>query len=333
MAVRSTFQSGDAKDRLCSSTEPNGSAMSGGRAWWTDALSEMFCEMDPQWYTGRGNFHARLTDCDFGGLHLSTMRADGHAVVRTPAMIRDADRADFFLCAVTGGPGTVSQHGRSVVLDKGDITVIDSGQPYRIDFPTRFAQTVVRIPRPVMLARVRAKDLDSVVLRRVAGTGGAGAVVGGLLEHVATYGGEVEAPDAATLAEPTMDMIVVALTSAGVPQSATVKAHIDDYRRAQTYIRARLGDSSLTVSSAATDLGVSVRYLQKLFAAAGTTPREWLLRARLERARSLLVASDITVAELAGEVGFKETSHFSRSFACAYGLSPGRYRRQRPRSA
>jgi AraC-like DNA-binding protein len=332
MAATSRFHSMVAQDRRCLSTKNNRTATSGGRKWWTEALSESFCEMDPQWYTRYGGFQARLVDRHFGGLRLSTMRADGHAVVRTPGMIRDADHGDYFLCAVTGGPGTVSQHGRSVVLDKGDITMIDSGQPYRIDFPTPFAQTVVRIPRPAMQARLRAKDLDSVVLRRIEGTGGTGAVVGGLLEHVATCGGDVEASDAAALAESVMDMIVVALTSAIVPQSATSRAHVDDYRRAQTYIRARLGDRSLTVLSAATDLGMSVRYLQKLFAADGTTPRDWLLRARLERARSLLVTSDITVAELAGEVGFKETSHFSRSFARAYGLSPGRYRHARPRS-
>ncbi|TYQ10529.1 UNVERIFIED_ORG: AraC-like DNA-binding protein [Gordonia westfalica J30] len=289
--------------------------------------------MDPQWYSGGGDFRARLTECDFGELRLSTVRADGHAVVRTPSMISDADVADFFLCAVTCGPGTVSQRGRSVVLDKGDFTVIDSGEPYRFDFPTRFEQTVVRIPRSVMQGRVRDKDLDSVVLRRVAGASGSGAVVGGLLERVATFGGEVDAPAAAALAESAVDMIVVALSSDVVPRSAAAKARADDYRRAQAYLRARIGDTSMTVSNAATELGMSVRYLQKLFAADGTTPREWLLRNRLERARSLLVASDITVADLAGEVGFKETSHFSRSFTSAYGLSPGRYRRQRSQSA
>ncbi|WP_157226810.1 AraC-like ligand-binding domain-containing protein [Gordonia rubripertincta] len=306
---------------------------SGGRAWWTDTLSEMYCEMDPQWYTERGRFHARLTGRDFGNLYLSTVRADGHAVVRTPAMISDVDHEDFFLCAVTGGPGTVTQHGRSVVLDKGDFTVVDSGQPYRFDFPCRFAQTVVRIPRPVMHSRVRESDLDAAILRRVAGTSGAGAVVSRFLEQIAAHGTELDSPESTALAESAMDMIVVALTAAGVPQSTTTRAHIADYRRAQTYLRARLGDSSLTVAGAASELGMSTRYLQKLFAADGTTPREWLVRARLERARSLLVTSDITVAALTGEVGFKESSHFSRSFTDEYGLSPGRYRRLGPLTA
>lgn len=311
-----------------SHTMPVRQEMSGGREWWTDTLAETYCEMDPQWESPRGRFEARLSTRQFGDLSLSTVRAHAHSVLRTPAMIADTDSEDYFLCAVTGGPGRIEQHERSIWLDKGSFAVIDAGQPFRFDFPQRFEQIVVRVPRRLLLGRMSERDVDRVMAQPVSAASGAGVVVSRFLQQLAALDAAVPDAPAAALSASALDMIVTALADTGGAVSPTQQAHTADLHRAQNLLRTRLHDENLSITEAAGELGISMRYLQKIFQSTGSTPSEWLLQARLERARMILLSTEITIGELATRVGFKDISHFSRSFRNLYGVSPGQYRQR-----
>lgn len=60
----------------------------------------------------------------------------------------------------------------------------------------------------------------------------------------------------------------------------------------------------------------------------GTSPYRYLLMRRLEFARAR-IHQDRPLAEVASDAGFADQAHFTRAFASAYGLPPGRYRRLR----
>jgi AraC-like DNA-binding protein len=60
--------------------------------------------------------------------------------------------------------------------------------------------------------------------------------------------------------------------------------------------------------------------------AVGTSPHQHLLQRRVERAKGLLRASKLGLAEIASEVGFGDQSQFTRTFSRIAGISPGRYR-------
>lgn len=76
--------------------------------------------------------------------------------------------------------------------------------------------------------------------------------------------------------------------------------------------------------------GLSLRQLERTFRRLlGTTPRQYLVRIRLERASRLLVEGEATVAAVAMECGFYDHAHFIRSFQAAFGCTPTRYRRER----
>lgn len=59
----------------------------------------------------------------------------------------------------------------------------------------------------------------------------------------------------------------------------------------------------------------------------GLTPREYLRRARLRRARELMVSTAMTLSEIAARVGFETIHSFSRAFRDVEGISPSEYRR------
>lgn len=83
------------------------------------------------------------------------------------------------------------------------------------------------------------------------------------------------------------------------------------------------------VSSLARGVGLSPSGLRLVFKRdMGESPLKYLRRVRLERARSLLCSSHMSVKEIMVAVGCHDASHFVRDFERAYELSPARYRRR-----
>ncbi len=62
----------------------------------------------------------------------------------------------------------------------------------------------------------------------------------------------------------------------------------------------------------------------------GCSPRLYLRRARIRRAKSLLMGSDLNVSEIALRCGFANVHNLSRAFREVEGLSPRQYRRAGP---
>jgi AraC family transcriptional regulator len=92
------------------------------------------------------------------------------------------------------------------------------------------------------------------------------------------------------------------------------------------FIESRLGDD-IGLSELAAVCEVSRFHFVRLFRqSTGYTPYRYLLLRRLEKARALLIASEMPVAQVGLEAGFGDAGHFSRTFARHIGMSPQRYR-------
>ncbi len=297
-----------------------------GRDAWASALESTYCEMDLDLRGSHTKFTAELVGRPFGDLYVSTVRADPHTVIRTPAMIADSE-SDFLLCLVMRGHGHLEQDGRTTDLRHGSFALLDPSRPFTYASPDQFEQLVVRTPRRLLASRLPAHIVDAVTAHGVSAGEGAGRVVSHLLQEIATLDDAVAPGTAASLSASTMDMLITALADGSALRGPTELAHLQDLRRAQQLLISRLHDPDCSVSDAARDLGMSVRHLQKLFRQTGATPVNWLYSARLDRARRLLLESEVTVGDLAGTVGFRDVSHFSRTFRQRFGASPGVYRK------
>jgi AraC-like DNA-binding protein len=74
--------------------------------------------------------------------------------------------------------------------------------------------------------------------------------------------------------------------------------------------------------------GISLRYLQKLFTARGSTCSEFIYSLRLDHAARLLqrrasLATGQPLSEIAYACGFRDYTHFARRFRHRFGYSPG----------
>ena len=92
------------------------------------------------------------------------------------------------------------------------------------------------------------------------------------------------------------------------------------------YIEANLQDPSLSNTQLAAEAGISEVYLRKLFSRHyHTTPKQYILELRLQKARQLLTQSPATVTETAEQCGFSSLYHFCRIFKEKTGLTPTQY--------
>lgn len=300
-----------------------------GRTRWVDTLEQTYCEMDVAWPEPERHFDAEWGGRPFGDLHVSTVRADPHTVVRSPAMIESDSDGDYLLCIVTEGRAEVRQSGRATKLDHGSFAVIDCATPFVFHSPTEFEQVVVRAPRELLTSRLPRRTIDSLTARAIPGRSGAGSLVSHLLLDIAAMDAQLPTGSAVSFSSSALDMLVTAFAEGPIPISGTELNHAQDLARVQHAIEKHLHDPDHSLSDIAAELGMSVRYIQKLFSTSGLTPHAWLYRVRLERARKYLLATDLTVADISERVGFRDVSHFSRTFRSRFGVSPGQYRKGR----
>jgi AraC-like DNA-binding protein len=82
----------------------------------------------------------------------------------------------------------------------------------------------------------------------------------------------------------------------------------------------------LSVAAVARHVAMSPSHFAHRFReVASMSPMQFLKRARLARARELLLAEGLRPSEVAARVGYANASHFSRDFKRHFGLSPARY--------
>jgi AraC family transcriptional regulator len=94
--------------------------------------------------------------------------------------------------------------------------------------------------------------------------------------------------------------------------------------QALEYIQDQL-DTDLTVSGIAQAVGLSSDHFARLFKkSTGQTPYEYVVEARVRKAKDLLTTGKLTISEAAFHVGFADQSHLTRHFKRVFGLPPKR---------
>ena len=96
--------------------------------------------------------------------------------------------------------------------------------------------------------------------------------------------------------------------------------------RAIQHIGQNLSSPVLTNASIAEALDISEVYLRKLFIHhLNTTPKQYILEQRLQKAKGLLTDTSLTVTAISENCGFSSIYHFSREFKKKNGITPSQY--------
>ncbi|MEZ4771977.1 MAG: ATP-binding protein [Bacteroidia bacterium] len=94
-----------------------------------------------------------------------------------------------------------------------------------------------------------------------------------------------------------------------------VEAHIDD---------TEFGVSQLTESAEMSP----IQLYRKLKALTDSSPSQFIRTIRLQKAKNMLINTNLTISEIAYDVGFSDPNYFSRMFLQMYRTSPGDFRKK-----
>ena len=115
-----------------------------------------------------------------------------------------------------------------------------------------------------------------------------------------------------------------------IPELHKVKQYEreDDFiAKIHEVMKAHLSDEAFGVDDLCSILAMSRSQLYRKFRALSHVGiREYLISFRLHYAKQLLKQSDLSVTQIAYEVGFKNLSHFIQRFHTENGVSPGYFR-------
>lgn len=297
-----------------------------GRAIWAETLDSTYCEMAVDWPSAQTSFAADIRARPVGELSVSVVRADPHTVVRTPAMIESDPGDDYLLCLISKGTATITQDARTATLAHGSFGLVDSSRPFVVSGKTEFEQVVMRASRSLLASRVGANIADGLTAQAISANDGVGRLASNLLVDIATHDDVIAAASLDAVSSAVLDVVSAAVNHQAAGLSLTERVHIDDLRRVQAVMIRDMSDPDRTIADAAAELGMSVRYIHKLFSASGSTPRAWLYGKRIDRAKNLLLQTDLGAAEIGLQLGFRDASHFSRTFSRRCGRSPSQFR-------
>jgi AraC family transcriptional regulator len=100
-------------------------------------------------------------------------------------------------------------------------------------------------------------------------------------------------------------------------------------QRVKDFVQAHLSQD-LYLDALAQQAGFSPYHFARLFRRTlGESPHQFVLRQRIERARSLLEEADVSLAQVALAAGFAHQSHLTQQFKRHLGMTPSTYRRER----
>lgn len=97
-------------------------------------------------------------------------------------------------------------------------------------------------------------------------------------------------------------------------------------RRAKEFIEGHLAEN-LSLADLARECALSVAQFARSFKrSTGKAPYQFLTERRIERARDLLLHTELPLADVAVCCGFADQSHFTKKFRRVVGMSPGSFR-------
>lgn len=119
-------------------------------------------------------------------------------------------------------------------------------------------------------------------------------------------------------------------TTTGIEISEVNLPTLDEklLEKVNKFTHENIADTEFGIEELSKMIGMSTVYLnKKMTALTGKTTSEYVRSIRLRKAAQLLEKSDLTISEVAYEVGYNSPKYFSKYFKDEYGILPSEYRK------
>ena len=258
-----------------------------------------------------------------------TVLFSGHSKTHSGHSIGPIIHDYALIHVIQSGQGTFSLRGTTYELKKGDSFFICPGElvSYQANQADPWAYRWVALRgtqseklladigvgplTPVMHAE-RWKRVERLFIR---------------IEQTLSTGGKIADLEAEAL----LRMVLVEYgRSSPQAREASLKVRSDleqQVEEAARYLTLRYA-TPISIEQLAQHFGYHRTYFSKMFhEIMGETPIQMLIRLRMERARTLLITTKLTVEQIASSVGYSDALYFSKMYKRIYGEAPTSYRK------
>lgn len=295
---------------------------------WRDTICDVVVDLECS-RDKHGAFVGRIISREMRGMNLIRVTASAHRVSRDKRRVAQGREQFVLLSHMRQGQGVVLQNGREAVLRPGDFAIYDTTNPYEMMLDGAFEMDVLRMERDAF-SRFVGEIGDATALV-VSGQHGTGRICSMMISEIASELRDVNDLSLRQLNDSLLGMISVALQEVrgkGADNRRTMQQHAL-LERAIRIVNEELGNDALSCEFVANRLGISYRYLLKVFTENGKSLADLIWEQRLGEARRQLASSRIVkkpVTAVAYDCGFKDPAHFSRAFRNRFGISPRQFR-------
>jgi AraC-like DNA-binding protein len=240
---------------------------------------------------------------------------------RRTRALRDDDDRSLRVLVPRSGRFRIGHGDDRAIIGAGSAVALSMATPFFLGHDGDARAWVIslpehRWPRSAVPIGPRMLDLRS----------GVGAVAWSMLEQVSRQRDSFSDGDFARVG--------TAITGMFAALGTAESAWPDIAEAASEFVRVHSDDPALTPAALAHGLGWSIRHVQVVLAAVGSTPSDLIRASRLARARERLNDPELrlrTIADIAHASGFGSVSAFNSAFRVEFGVSPREARAARTR--
>lgn len=294
-------------------------------AYWRDTICHSLIGVKCEGLSST-HFDGRVSVLGGGQAALAKIEAGPHRAWTSKEIPRGKDF--FYLFVQNKGQMHLRRDEGDFVLGPGDLYLHDAETDHQFLFPEHFEHIALRVPKDV--ARKRWPEFSNARFMLLAGKGRpVNRLISSLSQGLMSEPGDLLEQEVNAAVTAAFDLFVHSVNARDpklftkFPQPGRV------LERAKKVISANLEKSDLTPSWVAQEVGVSRRYLDKLFVRGGASIADHIQNLRLSRAASELCLDHPRgkrMSDFAFKWGFTNASHFSRAFRRKFLMSPTDYR-------
>ena len=300
-------------------------------SYWNEVICRTVVDLDCR-PVEQSHFEASIGGFDAPGLGVYDIHTQAHLVYRDKTEISRLDNDALIINYVTAGSLHAEQDGRSVELQPGDGAISDAARPYFLSFDRPLGCVSVKVYKSEL--RHRVADIERITAQSLARGSSLNPLVFDTMRSLIEHAPRLSGASALRAVDVFKDLLSASLNE--MLQGAPTP--LSEYRgvallRIKAFVDQHLCDATLDPERVARGIGLSSRYINKLFEAEGTSLGRHIWHRRLDRCAVRLrdlAWAHVSTSTIALEHGFNDLSHFSRAFRKRYGQSPRAYRANVP---
>ena len=298
-------------------------------AAWQGAICDVYVHVDVN-SEHRSDYHGFIREARFGAITMTDVLLSEQRISRRERHIAKLDKDCYYVEFVQQGKINILQAGQTLLSNAGMGAIFTASEAYDLECVGQVRSLYLEIPRKEFAERFRNDRIP--VARTMATSRGLGRIAAEFCSTLASEGTALDPTVRARLGDEMMDVLALALDAGDKDEPLLDQAvQQSRLRSVKAWIEQHLTDPDLSLENVAKNNGISLRHLHYLFRLTDMSVSEWIWDRRLQRCYDVLTRRELrslSVTDVAYQLGFSSSSHFSTAFRRKFGISPSDLRRR-----